>query len=133
MSKKTENEITSPRDFPAVEEILQDKTLAPYIALVPRPVAADTVKRIVAAAKSNLSEKTGSVTRTSLVNTIQTALVRMKRKEISRVINGTGIIVHTNLGRAPLSEAIFEAVKKTVVGYGNIEFDLEEGVRGKRG
>lgn len=133
MSKKTKNEITSPRDFPAVEEILQDKNLTPYIALVPRPVAADMVKKTIAAAKSNLSGKTGSVTRASLVKAIQTALVGMKRKEIGRVINGTGIIVHTNLGRAPLSETIFEAVKKTVVGYGNIEFDLEEGVRGKRG
>jgi len=126
-------EITRLRDFPSVEELLQDKTLAEFIALVPRPVAADIVKEIVAAGKKKL-QKSGTALKSGvLTEEIRGALLKMKRQEISRVINGTGILVHTNLGRAPLSESIFEAVKKTVVGYGNIEFNLERGVRGKRG
>ncbi len=56
-----------------------------------------------------------------------------KRKEISTVINATGVVVHTNLGRAPLSENLFDEIKKHVTGYGNIEFDNQIGKRGKRG
>ncbi len=56
-----------------------------------------------------------------------------KRKEISTVINATGVVVHTNLGRAPLSENLFDEIKKHVTGYGNIEFDTQSGKRGKRG
>ncbi|MBN1212920.1 MAG: L-seryl-tRNA(Sec) selenium transferase [candidate division Zixibacteria bacterium] len=126
-------EITKLRDFPAVEELLQDKTLAGFIALVPRPIAADIVKDIVAAAKKKLQKSGATLKSDVLRDEIRNSLLETKRKEITRVINGTGILVHTNLGRAPLSESIFEAVKKTVVGYGNIEFNLEQGMRGKRG
>jgi L-seryl-tRNA(Ser) seleniumtransferase len=49
-----------------------------------------------------------------------------------RVINASGIILHTNLGRAPLGESIFEQIKPAVVGYSNLEFDLNTGRRGKR-
>ena len=121
------------RDFPAVEELLQTPRLQPSIAALPRPIAAEVVKRLVAEAKDALKSSGKTLTRAELIERIHSSLKREKRREVSRVINATGIVVHTNLGRAPLSESIFTEIMKTVVGYGNIEFDMDKGVRGKRG
>ena len=125
--------ISSLRDFPSVEELLQLPQLQPAISALPRPVASEVVKRQVAEAKDALKSSGKTLTRDQLVERIHGSLKREKRREVSRVINATGIIVHTNLGRAPLSESIFTEIMKTVVGYGNIEFDIDRGVRGKRG
>ena len=54
------------------------------------------------------------------------------RPRLRRVINATGVIVHTNLGRAPLAEAAREAVARAAEGYGNLELDLATGARGSR-
>ena len=54
------------------------------------------------------------------------------RPSLRRVLNATGVIVHTNLGRAPLAAAAREAVARAAEGYGNLELDLETGARGSR-
>ncbi|MBI2131730.1 MAG: L-seryl-tRNA(Sec) selenium transferase, partial [Candidatus Tectomicrobia bacterium] len=56
-----------------------------------------------------------------------------RRPRLSPLINATGIVLHTNLGRAPLSEAACEALLGVARGYSNLEFDLEGGARGRRG
>ena len=48
------------------------------------------------------------------------------------MINATGVILHTNLGRAPLAEAAIEHIRETSASYSNLEFDLAAGARGKR-
>ena len=54
------------------------------------------------------------------------------RAEPRRVINATGVVIHTNLGRAPLSRAAMQAAEEAAAGYSNLEFDLESGRRGSR-
>ena len=56
-----------------------------------------------------------------------------KRKRIQRVINATGVIIHTNLGRAPLSENAVRAITENAARYCNLEYDLDTGKRGRRG
>ena len=121
------------RDFPAVEELLQHKELTLAVAAIPRPAAADVIKAIVANAKTRLQKNGKPISHQRLRDDICKALLKTQRQEITKVINATGIVVHTNLGRAPLPETLFDAVKKTVTGYGNVEFDLDRGKRGKRG
>lgn len=121
------------RDFPSVEELLQDKRLTVSINAVPRPLAAEIVKTVVANRKKDFKKSSKTMTMASLVTGIEKTLASARRQQVQRVINATGIVVHTNLGRAPLPESLFDAVKETVTGYGNIEFDLERGIRGKRG
>ncbi len=121
------------RDFPAVEELLQDKELSEVIGSIPRPVASELIKSVIAQNKAAFKQKSREITLVSLRSDIRKAVADVKLTEISRVINATGIVVHTNLGRAPLPESLFEEVKRTVVGYGNIEFDLTTGKRGHRG
>jgi L-seryl-tRNA(Ser) seleniumtransferase len=54
------------------------------------------------------------------------------RKSLRPVINATGVILHTNLGRAPLADAAVEAIREIATGYSNLEYDLESGARGSR-
>ncbi len=56
-----------------------------------------------------------------------------QRKKLRRVINATGVIIHTNLGRAPLSENVVKAISENASRYCNLEYDLETGKRGRRG
>lgn len=128
-----EESITALRDFPSVEELVQSEGLADVIALVPRPVAVQTIREVISDSKARFVSDGKPQSRASLESAIRRALHAAMRLEISKVINATGIVVHTNLGRAPLSDSIFEAIKQTVTGYGNIEFDLAGGSRGRRG
>jgi len=125
--------ISRPRDFPAVEELLQRSSLAKAIARVPRPYAAQIVKQVIADAKEKLRTKKVSMTQADLEGEITRQIELAKRQEMTRVINATGVVVHTNLGRAPLSPDMFERIKDIVTGYGNVEYDLSGGKRGGRG
>ena len=121
------------RDFPAVEELLQSSELQESLTLIPRPIATDIVRDCLERNKKRLQKDAKDIPMESLYREINSAILKFKRTEITPVINAAGIIVHTNLGRAPLAEELFDAVKKVVTGYGNIEFDLAGGKRGKRG
>src|SRR5207253_3378599 len=56
----------------------------------------------------------------------------MRTPRLRRVLNATGVLVHTNLGRAPLAEAALERVREVSRGYSNLEYDLAAGTRGSR-
>jgi L-seryl-tRNA(Ser) seleniumtransferase len=59
-------------------------------------------------------------------------LTRDAARNLTGVLNGTGVLLHTNLGRAPLAEDALDAIRETSAGYSNLEFDLESGERGSR-
>ncbi len=130
MAKKV---IRQPRDFPSVEELLQENSIAKQVSSVPRPLAAQLIKEVVAKNKEKLKHRARTISMDKLLSDIDAAIVATKRREVCRIINATGIVVHTNLGRAPLSETLFDAVKENVTGYTNVEFDLAKGSRGSRG
>ncbi len=125
--------ITKLRDFPAVEELLQKKSLSKAIASIPRPIAAGIIKEVVAGNKKKLREKKTAIMLKDLELEIAGSIRRFRTQEMTRVINATGIVVHTNLGRAPLDAELFDEVRGAVAGYGNIEYDLTGGSRGRRG
>lgn len=68
----------------------------------------------------------------TVIRDIEDILVERSLKKLKRVINCTGTILHTNLGRAPLPERAFERLKEVSLGYSNLEFDLLKGERGYR-
>ena len=80
-----------------------------------------------------MSRSSGELTHDALMKAITKKLDLYLLKKIGKVINGAGILVHTNLGRAPLSDELFDTIKGQVTGYGNLEFDVASGKRGKRG
>lgn len=127
------DKITRPRDFPSVEQLMQHADLADAMALLPRQIAVQIVQEQVSGRKQALIDSGKAVMMRTLLKGIDRALRDFKRQEMTPVINAAGIVVHTNLGRAPLSDELFEAARRIVRGYSNVEFDLKRGTRGKRG
>jgi len=94
---------------------------------LPRPLVVQTIRQELAQARRT-KKATGD-----LVEVVQTALDRLRRSRLQPVINGTGIIVHTNLGRIPLAPDALNALLEAGRTYNNLEFDLNSGTRGGRG
>jgi L-seryl-tRNA(Ser) seleniumtransferase len=93
----------------------------------------------VAAARQAIEERRaamlgggGNGDRGDLVAAARAALADLQRPSLRRVLNATGVIVHTNLGRAPLAAQARAAIARVAEGYGNLELDLQSGVRGSR-
>jgi L-seryl-tRNA(Ser) seleniumtransferase len=91
----------------------------------------------VAAARRAIAEEraamvAGVPATVDLVPRARELLAEMQRGSLRRVLNATGVVLHTNLGRAPLPAAAREAVARAAEGYSNLELDLESGERGSR-
>ena len=119
------HEPVSPRrSLPAVNKVLQ--ALGPVD--LPRAVVVDAIRRELAAHRKTES----SASLEEIVAAIRTALARHQRTRLQPIINGTGVILHTNFGRAPLGPEVAQAVAALAAGYSNIEFDMKTGARGQR-
>src|SRR5438132_10585886 len=115
--------VKSRRQIPAVSKVLEQISAAD----LPRPLVVQTIRQELAQARRT-KKATGD-----LVEVVQTALDRLRRSRLQPVINGTGIIVHTNLGRIPLAPDALNALFEAGRTYNNLEFDLNSGTRGGRG
>lgn len=115
----------SRREIPAVGKVLD--ALGHYD--FSRPVIIDLVRRELATirAKAEIPEFE------SIVDSIRRSLANLRATRLQPVINGTGIVIHTNLGRAPLAPEAVRALKEIGPAYSNLEYDLVTGERGRRG
>jgi L-seryl-tRNA(Ser) seleniumtransferase len=112
------------RAIPAVEKVLQ--SLGP--AELPRPAVVAVVRRVLATLRSEKVIPDFD----AVLARIRGALDDLRRSKIQPVINGTGIIVHTNLGRSPLGPAVVATLASIAANYNNLEYDLTGGERGSR-
>jgi len=96
----------------------------------PRPVALAAARAVLAQRRAELRD--GTAGEADLVARAQAHAARALRPSLRRVLNATGVIVHTNLGRAPLAAAAREAVARIAAGYSTLEWDPEGGGRGSR-
>ncbi len=127
------------RQLPSVDELLQEPSIRELIqAAVPRWAIVEAVRdvlerwRQILAAGQSGSVQTDPPSRAALVAEAREAAQRLDRPALRRLINATGVVIHTNLGRAPLAEAAIERVVEVAQGYSNLEYDLERGDRGSR-
>lgn len=128
--KKKKDERSS---LPSVDEILKGPEGAAWLASFPRSVVLQAVREAIAGMRQKL--KDGARPNTSsavLFSTIEGRIHKLSSYSLQPVINATGIVLHTNLGRAVLSERAIENVISVSRGYSNLEYDLEAGKRGKR-
>jgi len=125
--------IKTRRDIPSVEILVSDKAITAASKNIARPLTVEIVKQVIESLKAGIDCGKISLPYSGLKKDIIKEINRVALKKIDRVINGTGILVHTNLGRAPLSEDLFDSIKSQITGYGNVEFDIYSGKRGKRG
>jgi L-seryl-tRNA(Ser) seleniumtransferase len=112
------------RAIPAVEKLLQ--AIGP--TALPRPMVVQAVRRKLA----DLRKAKVIPPFEAVVEAIRKALEDLQRARLQPVINGTGILVHTNLGRAPLGSDAVEALAQVAAHYNNLEYDLGGGERGGR-
>jgi L-seryl-tRNA(Ser) seleniumtransferase len=113
------------RDLPSVDELLRDERLA-----------SEPHELVVAAARSALDTARDEINAGAdpgpLVDRVLGELARVRRPSLRRVLNATGVLVHTNLGRSPLAESALRRVAEVGAGYSNLEYSLERGERGSR-
>lgn len=67
-----------------------------------------------------------------IVDNVTSEYQRLLKGSLETVVNATGVVIHTNLGRSPISEAAFDRIKPLVCGYSNLEYDIKNGERGER-
>lgn len=123
------------RALPAVETLLQHEALASALAALPRSLVVGAVRVTLADARAALAARKGASP--PAVDALAAAAAARAQRDATpqlvRVINGTGIVLHTNLGRAPLAESARRAVADVAAGYSSLEYDLASGKRGHRG
>src|SRR3954453_8033907 len=117
------------RTLPSVNELLRDERLVAFDAEYGHELALDAARRAIDAARERVlaGEQPGDIVAAALDFLQGTAAPKLRR-----VLNATGVIVHTNLGRAPLAARALERIQEVAGGYSNLEYDLEEGTRGSR-
>ena len=117
------------RDLPSVNSLLETLGVKWLLEQHPRRVVLDAVRSTVDAART-----AGGAPRTEeqWVETIASAVRDATRPSLRRVINATGVVLHTNLGRAPLADVAIRAIAHVAEGYSNLEYDIETGQRGSR-
>ena len=120
------------RSLPSVDGLLQTTSMIEWVNLYGRPLVVKAIRTTLETTRDQFPE-TGKVPESAeLLQTIETSLREWTTPSLLAVINATGVIIHTNLGRAPLSESAIYAIHAAAQGYTNLEFDLETGQRGSR-
>jgi L-seryl-tRNA(Ser) seleniumtransferase len=113
------------RELPSVDRLLAD----PRLEGEPRELALAAVRAALEHARREIRDGRSPG---DLVEVALAELSSLCRPRLRRVLNATGVIVHTNLGRAPLAESALEHVREVGASYSNLEYDLVEGARGSR-
>ena len=113
------------RTLPSVDRVLAD----PLLAEAPRALALAAARSALARARDEIREGRDPG---DLVEATLTELAAIRRPSLRRVLNATGVLVHTNLGRAPLAQSALDRVVEVGGGYSNLEYDLDAGARGSR-
>src|SRR5271154_1258923 len=124
------------RQIPSVDELLAQPRLASLAKRIDRALLLEVTRATLADLRAKIAgDMQVQVLRldaAALEEHITSAVEQILSRSLQPVINATGVILHTNLGRAPLTEAAVEEFRRTATQYSNLEYDLEAGARGKR-
>ncbi len=120
------------RNLPSVDQLLQDSRVTTWVGEFGRLLTVEALRHSLDQARQEYSLSQTVPTNAELLEQTQQTLATWTAPSIVPVINATGVILHTNLGRAPLSQAAIQAVQAVSQGYSNLEFNLLSGQRGSR-
>ena len=126
------------RKIPSVDELLRAPDIQVLCTRFPRAAVTSAVQSALAETRRRLlaaAEDAGDIKDFSprdIQHQVAAHVQKMCKPSLQRVINATGVVIHTNLGRAPLAEQAVRMVAETASRYSNLEFDLERGERGSR-
>ena len=125
------------RELPSVDELLRTPGVATLAANEGVAAVTDAARAVLGRLRHEISSglldrRALEIALSGVAGAITEQLQRALGFSLRAVINATGVILHTNLGRAPLAEAVIEHIRETATRYSNLEFEVEGGVRGKR-
>ncbi len=120
------------RLLPSVDELLQSPTGQDLATRFSFDLAKRAMRDCLAQARASIRAGASCPSTADLLKAAQTLLQEEQRPHLHALINATGVIVNTNLGRAPLSQEALQAVQEVSRGYANLEYELTTGERGSR-
>ena len=123
------------RRIPSVDRLLASDAFVRLLAALPRELVVDALRRELDAARTQLAgdvEEAPQLDTARLAERVAEAVRRLQAGSLAPVLNATGVVLHTNLGRAPLARSAIDAIERIARGYSSLEYDLESGVRGSR-
>jgi L-seryl-tRNA(Ser) seleniumtransferase len=120
------------RALPSVDALLREASAAPLLARYPRALVADTVRAVVAETRAALVAGAPSPDAAALIATVATRLAALAVPSLRPVVNASGVVLHTNLGRAGLADAAVAALTAVAAQPCSLEIDLAAGARGSR-
>jgi len=123
---------TELRKIPSVDKVLADKRISQLGANYPHDLIVDVARKSLERERLSIMAGNPCASLDNIVTSVLTQLEVLEKPSLRRVINASGVILHTNLGRAPLSKEALAAMEEISRGYSNLEFDLKSGSRGSR-
>ena len=118
------------RALPSVGVLLESEALRPLLDGFPRSLVTETLRGAIDAARRQSDDPPDSPA--AWAERVRADLARRERRLLGPAFNATGVILHTNLGRAPLADAAIAAITRVAAGYATLEYDVERGARGSR-
>ncbi len=125
------------RKLPSVDEVLRLPAVVTFVTRVGHTAVTEAARTVLGRLRSEIAEghlddSQVDLALAGLADAVDRQVARSLAYSLRPVINATGVILHTNLGRAPLSSSALDHVRECALSYSNLEFDLEHGERGKR-
>ena len=120
------------RDLPSVDRVMASDAVIALTASYPRDWVVDLVRQQIDQARNRIREGGAAPNTGELAESVCRELRSMTRVTPRKVINATGVVIHTNMGRAPLSRAATDAMVRAAQSYTDLELDLSSGRRGSR-
>lgn len=119
--------------LPSVDEILKSSHGLEWLKTYPRRFVLQAIRETIDTRRREILEGLGpDLTEESMMAEIENTIERLSSYSLRPLINATGVVIHTNLGRSVLSEKALENIRLVSGNYSNLEYDLREGRRGKR-
>ena len=137
MAKQNENDAAVLRKLPAVDTLLKEPDLENPVAVLGRTVVVDSIRHAIDEVRElilahALAQKDEDSIREKIITDVKHQLKTVSRPHYRKVVNATGIILHTALGRAVLSAQALHQIQKELSGYSLLQADIETGKRSKR-
>ncbi|MFH0728499.1 MAG: L-seryl-tRNA(Sec) selenium transferase [Pseudomonadota bacterium] len=125
------------RSIPGVDRVLDLAQSVPFLAGAPKTVVTRAIRETLESMRAailleRIEGAVGNEDGRDILEKVQEAVARRMTLNLRRVINATGVVVHTNLGRSLLADAALENLSRIAAHYSNLEFNLESGSRGSR-
>lgn len=120
------------RSLPSVDRILKSTQAVSLIAKYNRPLVLQAIRESINSARAIIQNGKKPLSEDAIIGNAELMLETWLTPTLVQVINATGVVIHTNLGRAPLSKASIRALGEVAIGYSSLEYMLEKGSRGKR-